>query len=340
MKIDIHGHFTPRAYYDALETLSGVTVSRRRGSISFLYRNGLQWLPTNDDMFDPAHQLRDMDRKQIDIRVLSLSTPSVYLFDAGRRVDVCRSMNDLIVERVRLDPSRFRAFATLPLPDVEASLIELERIRHAPGIVGITIGSNMDGLTLSNPVLEPLWKALNDLRMPVFEHPMVPVFADAMDEFTLPMRVGFFYDTSLAMCRMIYAGVFERYPDFPFVVAHTGACFVDLMERLDSGFLRYPDCQKFITRRPSEYAKRLYYDSCSFFPPLIMMAHQYFGRDRVLFGTDYPFIDQDDTHVRELPISDSDKSLILGGNAANILKLELLEGKPRGQNPHFFDRLV
>jgi aminocarboxymuconate-semialdehyde decarboxylase len=322
MKIDIHGHFTPRAFYNELETLPGVTVDRRSGGISFLYRNGLQWLPFNEAMFEPDHQLRDMDRKQIDIRVLSLSTPSVYLFDALRRIQVCRAMNDLIIERVRRDPSRFRAFATLPLPDVEASLIELERVRHSEGIVGITIGSNMDGLALSSPTLEPLWQALHALRMPVFEHPMVPVYADAMDEFTLPMRVGFFYDTSLAMCRMIYAGVFERYPDFPFVVAHTGACFLDLMERLDSGFLRYPDCRKFITRRPSEYAKRLYYDTCCFFPPLIMMAHQYFGRDRILFGTDYPFIDQDDAHVRELPLPESDKALILGGNAASMLKLK------------------
>ena len=323
MKIDIHGHFTPQAYYDALETLPGVTVNHRPGGISFLYRHGLQWLPFNDAMFEPGHQLRDMDRKQIDIRVLSLSTPSVYLFDAVRRIEVCRAMNDMIVDRVRRDPSRFRAFATLPLPDVEASLVELERIRHAEGIVGITIGSNLGGVALSSPELEPIWQRLNDLKMPVFEHPMVPVFADAMDEFTLPMRVGFFYDTSLAMCRMIYAGVFERFPDFPFIVAHTGACFLDLMERLDSGFLRYPDCQKFISKRPSEYAKRLFYDTCSFFPPLIMMAHQYFGRDRILFGTDYPFIDQDDTHVRELSLPDSDKALILGANAATLLKLNL-----------------
>jgi len=326
MTIDIHGHFCPRVYYDALETLPGVIAHRRPGGINFLYRNGLQWLPYNDAMFEPDHQLRDMDRKRIDIRVLSLSTPSVYLFDAKQRVKICRAMNDLIIERVQRDPSRFRAFATLPLPDVEASLIELERIRQADGIVGITVGSNLDGLPLSSPTLEPLWQVLNDLRMPVFEHPMIPVFADAMDEFTLPMRIGFFYDTSLALSRMIYAGVFERYPNFPFVVAHTGACFIDLMERLDSGFLRYPECQKFITKRPSEYAKRLYYDTCSFFPALIMMAHQYFGRDRLLFGTDYPFIDQDDTHVRELPLSDTDKALILGANAAAMLGLSARQG--------------
>ena len=89
MKIDIHGHFTPREYYNQLERLPGVTVSHRSGGISFLYRNGLQWLPFNEPMFDQADQLRDMDRKQIDVRILSLSTPSVYLFEQQVRIEVC-----------------------------------------------------------------------------------------------------------------------------------------------------------------------------------------------------------------------------------------------------------
>lgn len=321
MKIDIHGHFTPRAYYDEIESLPGVTVDRRPDSVSFLYRDGLQWLPFRDEFFHPDHQLRDMDRKGIDMRILSLSTPSVYPFDPARRIEVCRRMNDLIVARADKDPDRFRAFATLPLPDVEAALVELERVRTSSTIVGITIGSNLDGLPLSSPLLEPLWARLNELRMPVFEHPMIPTFAAAMDEFTLPMRVGFLYDTSLAMCRMIYAGVFERHPDMPFIVAHTGACFVDLMERLDNGFRHYPDCRQHISRLPSEYARGLYYDTCSFFTPLIMLAHDYFGGDRLLFGTDYPFIDKGTEHVRALPLADDGKQAILGDNARRLLRL-------------------
>ena len=103
---------------------------------------------------------------------------------------------------------------------------------------------------------------------------MIPVFADAMDELTLPVRVGFLLDTSLAVCHMIYGGVFERYPDFPFVVAPTGAAFLDLMERLDNGFRFYTECREHITKLPSEFAKRFYYDRCSFFGPLLMMDRE------------------------------------------------------------------
>ena len=155
----------------------------------------------------------------------------------------------------------------------------------------------------------------------VYGVPMVPTFAAAMNEFTLPVRVGFLLDTSLAMCRMIYAGVFERHPQIPFIVAHTGASFLDLMERLDNGFRNYTECREHITRLPSEFAKAFYYDTCSFFGPLIMLAHGYIGRDKLLLGTDYPFIDRGPEHVLQLPLTDEDKALMLGGNAHRLFKL-------------------
>ena len=109
-----------------------------------------------------------MDRKGIDVRVLSLSTPSVYAFPLETRAAVCREQNDSMLRMVRAHPGRFRAFITLPLPAVTESLRELERLQGLPEVVGITIGSNLGGLALSDRSLEPLWSRLNALRMPVF----------------------------------------------------------------------------------------------------------------------------------------------------------------------------
>ncbi|MYM34363.1 amidohydrolase family protein [Duganella sp. FT94W] len=321
MRIDIHGHIVERAYYDELEALPGVTIARRDGGMGALKRDGKYWLPFRDAWFDLDEQLRDMDRKGIDMRILSLSTPSVYPFPAAQRAQICRQQNDTALAFIRQHPSRFRLFATLPLPDAKASLEELERVIQFDEVVGITIGSNIDGMALSDPALEPIWARLNELRLPVFEHPMVPVFGDAMDEFALTVRVGFMLDTSLAMARMIYAGVFERYPDFPFIVGHTGNAFLGLLERLDNGFRNYAECQQHITRLPSEFAKKFYYDTCSFYTPAIMMAREIVGNDRLLFGTDYPFIDRGAEHVEALPLAKEDIDLILGGNARRLLKL-------------------
>ena len=214
MRVDIHGHIVERSFYKRLESLPGVGVVRRQGGLGALTRNGRYWLPFKDAWFDQDEQLRDMDRKRIDMRILSLSTPSVYPFPAGQRVAVCREQNESIIAMVSRHPTRFRAFAILTLPDVDESILELQRVNKSPAIVGITIGSNLDGMALSDQALEPIWAKLNELRTPVFGHPMVPILGDAMDEFALTVRVRFMLDTSLAMSRMIYAGVFERYPNF------------------------------------------------------------------------------------------------------------------------------
>lgn len=315
MKIDVHCHMTNRAFYDRLEAMPGVTIDRRPAGVHFLKRNGSNWLPFRDQMFDPDDLLRDMDRKGIDMRVLSLSTPSVYEFEPEERIAACREQNDMIIARVAQDFDRLRAVITLPLPDIEASLAELERVRSAPGIVGMALGSNLNGVALSDPVLEPLWQRLDQLRMPVVEHPMVPTFVGAMDEYALGVRVGFLFDTSLAIARMIYAGVFERNPNFPFVVAHTGAGFVDMIERLDNGFRNYADCQQHISRLPSDYARRFWYDSCSFFPPFIEMVRQFAGTEKLMFGTDYPFIDLGSDHLDQMTFNPADRAAIMGGNA-------------------------
>lgn len=321
MKIDVHAHHTSRSYYEALESMPGVTIERRNSGVHFLKRNGSNWLPFEDHMFDPDHLLRDMDKKNIDHRILSLSTPSVYEFEKQQRIEVCRQQNDEMIARIAKNPDRLSLVITLPLPDVEASLQEFERVSKAPGVVGLALGSNINGTTLSDPSLNPLWQKLDEEKFPVIEHPMVPVFADAMDEFALNVRVGFMYDTSLAIARMIYAGIFERYPNFPFVVAHTGAAFFDLIERLDNGYRNYADCSQHISKLPSEFAKNFWYDTCSFYPPFIEMVTNAVGTDRMMFGTDYPFIDRNDEHVHGLKFNQQEKDLILGGNAKKLFSL-------------------
>jgi aminocarboxymuconate-semialdehyde decarboxylase len=127
----------------------------------------------------------------------------------------------------------------------------------------------------------------------------------------------------VALTRMIYGGIFERYPNFPYIVAHTGAALLMLMERLDNGYRIFPDCRKDISRLPSTFMKQLYYDSCSYSIEAQMLAHRMVGPERMMFGTDYPYIGHGDpSHVTQLPISDEDKALILGGNAKRVFEIE------------------
>jgi aminocarboxymuconate-semialdehyde decarboxylase len=104
-------------------------------------------------------------------------------------------------------------------------------------------------------------------------------------------------------------------------MAHTGGALIVLLERLDNGYRLFPDCRKYINKLPSEYAKRLYFDSCAFGEAALMLAIGSVGASQILFGTDDPFIGADSKHVTRLPIAAGDRDAILSGNATRMLGL-------------------
>ena len=322
MRIDVHAHIVDRDYVEALTRLRGLTAERTADGKTLLRRDGFTVAWSRPDMFDIDHRLREMDRKGIDLRILSLSTPNVYPWGGAEQVRMARFVNDALARLCRAHPDRFAGLASLPLADTEAALAELERARGELGMKGVIIGSNADGMAMNDARLEPLWARLDALRLPVFEHPMFPKDTRDLGEFELPLRVGLIFDTTLAATRMIYGGVFERYPDFPYILGHTGGALLTILERLDNGYRLFPDCRKFIGRPPSEYAKRLYYDTCAFYAPALKMAIESVGAGRLLFGTDDPYIDADAAHVERLALAPADQAAILGRNAARVFGLK------------------
>ena len=322
MKIDIHAHVVDRRYVDALVKDLALTPERTASGQTLYRRNGYTFLWEREDMFDVDARLRKMDALGIDMRVLSLSTPNVYEWQGARQVEMTRYMNDVTAALVRKHPDRFAGLGSLPLDDIKEALNELDRITGELDLCGVMIGSNVAGLPVNHPKFEPVWARLDALRLPVFEHPMFPANTQ-QEEFEMPLRIGFVFDTTAAAARLIYSGIFERYPNFPYILAHTGGALLMVLERLDNGYRLFPDCRKHISRLPSEYATRLYYDTCSFFGPALRMAHELVGADHLLWGSDDPFLGADSAHVEKLPISDLDKSKILGGNAARLLKLKV-----------------
>ncbi|MGH7002678.1 MAG: amidohydrolase family protein, partial [Alphaproteobacteria bacterium] len=311
MRIDVHAHIVDRDYVDALQRLAGLTAERTADGKTLLRKDGFTVAWSRPDMFDIDHRLGEMDRKGIDIRILSLSTPNVYPWGGAEQVRMARTVNDALARLCRAHPNRFVGLASLPLKDVPASLAELERATGELGMKGVVIGSNVDGIAMNDRRLDPIWARLNALRLPVFEHPMFPKDTGDFGEFELPLRVGLIFDATPAATRMIYGGVFERYPDFPYIMGHTGGALLTILERLDNGYQLFPDCRKFITRPPSDFAKKLYYDTCAFYAPALKMAIESVGASQLLFGTDDPYIDADTMHVERLALGATDQAAIL-----------------------------
>jgi aminocarboxymuconate-semialdehyde decarboxylase len=321
MIVDVHAHIVDQQYLDQLASLLHLAAETTEDGKRLLRKDGSTVAWSRADMFDIDQRLVEMDRKGIALRILSLSTPNVYLWNAESQVGEARRINDALAKVCRQHPDRFIGLASLPLKDVEASLRELDRCVLELGMKGVVIGSNIDGVQLDDPIFDPLWAKINSLRLPVFEHPMFPKSGSGFEGFELPLRLGLIFDTTLAATRLIYAGVFERYPDFPYVMAHTGGALLMVLARLDNGYRLFPDCRRHITKLPSEYAKRLYYDTTAFDGDALLFALNTVGPRQLLFGTDDPFIDADTSHVTKLPIGEAVKNDILGANAARIFGL-------------------
>ena len=218
-----------------------------------------------------------------------------------QRIDLARRLNDSIVARAKRNPDRVRGFATLPLPDVEASLIELERIKDAPGVVGIGVGSNFDGVALDDLSLEPVWARIAELGLPVSEHPMLPTFAEHLPGYALPIRVGF--PVRHHALRHPH-DLWRRVRAASEAVVHRRAHRVGLHRPAGAARPRLPAVPR-VPRAHHAAAERvraqnLYYDTCAFSKSFIEMAVGEIGIDRFMFGTDYPYIISDPSYIEAL----------------------------------------
>jgi len=146
-----------------------------------------------------------------------------------------------------------------------------------------------------------------------------------MMEYWLMPLVGFLFDTTLAAAGLVFSGVTERFPRIRWVLGHLGGAIPYLAERLDRGFHAFQECRKNISKPPSDYLKRFYFDTVNFDPHALELAIAFAGADHILAGSDYPHqigsIEKMLESIRALRISEADKNKILGGNAGQLLRL-------------------
>jgi aminocarboxymuconate-semialdehyde decarboxylase len=193
------------------------------------------------------------------------------------------------------------------------------------GLPGAMVFSNVNGVALADSRYEPLWKKADELGAVIYIHPAHPLGVEAMEQYWLMPLVGFLMDTTLAAAHLVFAGVPRRFPRITWVLCHMGGAIPYLAERLDRGYEAFADCRANIDRPPSAYLKRFYYDTVNFDPDAIKLAIAFAGADHILAGSDYPHqigsIPKMLQALRGLDISEADRSGILGGNAARILKM-------------------
>jgi aminocarboxymuconate-semialdehyde decarboxylase len=323
VKVDAHSHIIPHTFLDAAAAMPGASKRKVGSQLQIVDRNGNRVEYCEEGWLAPDHLIRDLDAKGIDMRLISFSAPSLNPFPVSEHARLAREVNDELMARAKARPDRVRAVITLPWADPEAAVKELDRLRGAAEVCAVAVGSNVCGESLAEPKFDPVWARINELKMPVIEHPMFPTFREALPDYHLSLLLGFYFDTQIMVTRMILNGIFARYPDFPFIVAHTGAGLLGIIPRLNRMHLTNEQVKANLKGKTfADYAKNLYYDTCTFYGPTIAEACRFAGPDKVMFGTDYPFVDQTLKHVDAPEVADSLKPGINGDNAARVFGLK------------------
>ena len=275
-------------------------------------------------MFDYDLRLRTMDEHGVDVGVLSLTCPNCYWGTADVSLRAAQIMNDDMAAAQTAHPARLRWFASLPWQHEALALRELERA-CAAGACGVMVLANVDGKPLTDPSFASIWSAIDARRLPVLVHPTAPPGVAEMDmsRFQLTASIGFTFDTSLAVARMIYDGFFDRYPNLHVIASHGGGALPYLISRMDQCYDNIPACREKIGARPSAYLPKIFADAVVFSPAVLDLCVQAFGADNVLYGSDYPHTIGDMpgclARVNGLPEAARDK--VRGANAQRLFRL-------------------
>jgi aminocarboxymuconate-semialdehyde decarboxylase len=265
-------------------------------------------------------RLELLDRFGIRVQVLCVGAHQPYLAGAAEATTAARLANDLYAEVRQKYRGRFEAFATVPLPHVDAALKELERAMDVLGVVGVNFGCSVAGRALDDRTFEPLFAELDRRGAVLFLHPVGAGCGPFLDDYALNFTLGAPFEDSIAALRLVVSGMIHRYPGIRVIVPHLGGTLPFLRMRLDGslgGRTEY---------KPSEYLKRLWFDTVNENVPSLRCARDAYGADRLLFGTDFPHVFGDrfercTTYIQQSDLPAAEKTAILDRNAQALLGL-------------------
>ena len=332
MIIDVHNHYYPPAFIDALRTgTSGLSVRDDAEGNPVLYSPGDANIAVRGHR-DIAYREEVLAQEGVQRQLISLTCPGTVLEEPARSAKLAALVNDAFAGVMEERGGKFTALATLPLNDPAASLREFQRVK-AMGFRGCMVFGNVNGVPLADGRYWPLWEAASDARAVMYIHPTFPLGVEAMQQYWLMPLVGFLFDTTLAAAHLVFAGIPERFPGIRWVLGHLGGTIPYLAERLDRGYEMFAECRKELAAPPSEHLKTFYYDTVNFDPDALRLAIQFAGVSQILAGSDYPHqigsIPRMVSSIKSLGLAPADEAKILGGNAAALLGVS-----PGAERPH------
>src|SRR6185503_20141568 len=338
LQIDIFPHIFPKSFFDRMKSMAEKDAALA-GQIK-------RWLNI-PVLYDLDARLKMMTRFKGYKQILTMSLPPIeFLGGPEETPELARLANDGMAEIVREHPEQFPAFvASLPMNNVQASIEEMDRAIGELGAKGIQIFTNMNGKAMDGPEFYPIFERMVKKHdLPIWVHPTRPAkFADYPGEpkskYEIYWLFGWPYETSAFMARLVFSGMMEKLPEMKIITHHLGAMAPYFDARIGLGMDQlgsrtadedYTVILKRMAKRPVDYFKMFYGDTAiNGSASAIRCGLDFFGQDRVLFGTDCPFDPEGGpTFIREsiraidsLKLAEAVRNKVYFGNAHRMLRL-------------------
>ncbi|MCY3776170.1 MAG: amidohydrolase family protein [Candidatus Aminicenantes bacterium] len=271
---------------------------------------------------DVDAKIADMDRAGIRTAALSINDPGPECFGADGP-KVARLAHDFIGDAAESYPGRFFGLATLPLHHMEESLRELDRCVDQLGFRGILLYSNLAGRFPDEEEFRPLFKRAEEMGIPILLHPAYPMTYDAVKGHSLVGGLGLMFDTTIALARIILAGILDRHPRLKLLCPHVGGALPYLIGRMDHQTQVLKRGAENINRPPSEYLRQIYLDTVSPIAMAIRYGYDFAGPDRLLYASDHPWVDPNliVLKIDSLGLPAADLKKIYASNAKKLFQL-------------------
>ena len=326
-RIDLHSHVLPRELIELIRQRPRDYEMRVEGTgdDEKFVRDDKHGTPLYAEFFDADAKVEGMDRKGIDISVLSV-TPVVFFYwlPAEAGLAACRVMNDSIARMALARPDRLRGMATLPMQDTDAAVTELERVVKAHGFRSVELGVRIKGQLVSDPKFRPVLKRAQELGVFIFTHPYIAG--------NLPPDLGCYhlgntaampFDTALMAAHLMFSGALDELPGLNILLAHGGGHLPYQIGRLAHGYKVRKEARANTANSPMQLLRRFYFDALTHDADALSFLIGKVGADRVTIGTDAPFdMAEDDpiAMINAVPgLTDEARERIFGLNALELL---------------------
>lgn len=328
--IDVHAHLFPPPVIEFFRRDGGgrVEVFDRDGVPGISLDGRVLHTALPPEIYQIDAHLAGMDRAGVQLHALSVPPPMVYWAEPSRGLALSQVVNDSLSEIAARWPDRFVPVGSVPLQDTDLAVQELRRITTDLGYRVVILGSNIDGTELDDPRLERFYAEAERLDVALFIHPIVaPPVADRMRDYRLDMGFGMVADTTLAISRVICSGLMDRHPGLRFWWSHLGGMLAFVGDRIQY-FLEHLPGSTYGAAEPFDhYIRRFWFDTVVYSDRMLSAGLRFARPDRLMFGTDAPFMGDSTTDIRRIidaspELSEDDRVAIYSRTAVAFLGLD------------------